>query len=111
MKDLFGNRIDILGRRLSPKEARREVLGENRHRGRLGEENVKMGLQLRGYEVERSPKGKDFIVRKRDFLSGRVISTKHIEVKTGGAKLSKLQQSTKRKKSNYQVIRNEPLWI
>ncbi len=111
MISLFEGRTDFFGNKLSKKQFKKEILNENKWKGKMAEENVKMRLQLQSYETERSPRGKDFIARKRDIF-GRVIQTKYIEVKSGNvAKLSKLQQQTKSKKSNYQVIRDDPLWI
>ncbi|MFH0954607.1 MAG: hypothetical protein V1777_00690 [Candidatus Micrarchaeota archaeon] len=69
-----------------------------------------MRYQIKGYDVERTPHGKDFVVRKRSVWTGRVIETKHIEVKTGGAKLSKLQRKMKKEKSNYRVERTNPIF-
>jgi len=101
---------DFLGNKVPKKEIQRAVIDENRRKGRMGEENVKMKFQMRGYDVERSPRGKDFIARKRDIFTGRVTETKHIEVKTGKAKLSRLQEKTRKNTSNYQVVRDDPLF-
>lgn len=65
---------------------------------------------LRGVEVERTGHGHDYIERKRNLWTGRVTSTKYVEVKTGNARLSKLQKKTKKKKKgNYVVVREQPL--
>ena len=45
--------------------------------------------------------------RKCDLWTGRVTRTEHVEVKSGKARLSKLQKKT-RKKNNYVVKRIEP---
>ncbi|MDG7015826.1 MAG: hypothetical protein JRM82_00440 [Nitrososphaerota archaeon] len=66
--------------------------------------------RLGGYEVERTGRGSDYIRRKRDLWTGRVVRTEHVEVKSGHAKLSPLQQKTRKKKrSNYVVKRRDPL--
>ena len=111
-RDIFGRLIreDMFGRKISKKQIKREVIADNRRRGKIAEDSVKMKLQLGGYEVERSPHGRDFIARKRDLFTGRITQTKHIEVKSGKAKLSKLQEKTKKNKSNYKVIREDPLF-
>lgn len=112
MRDIFGNilKTDIFGRRISKKQQKKEVLAENRTKGKAAEEAYVMGATLRGAQVERSPHGRDFIERQTDMFTGKVTRTTHIEVKSGHAKLSKLQQKTKRKTSNYKVIRQDTLW-
>ena len=107
LRDIFRKLIktDLLGRKLSKKEIKREVIRENRRNGRLAEENYKMRTRLRGYEVERTGRGHDFKIRRRDPLTGKVTYSGLREIKSGNAKLSKLQRKTKKKKSNYKVIR------
>ena len=110
MRDIFGNvmRTDIFGRRISKKQIKREVLAENRMRGKAAEDSYRMSATLRGAEVERSPRGRDFIERQRDPWSGRVTKTTHVEVKSSStAPLSKLQQRTKRNRPNYKVVRQQ----
>ncbi len=110
-RDFFGNivRTDMFGKKISKKQIKRETIAENKVRGRAGEEQVRSSYSFRGYEVERTPRGKDFTVRKRNPFTGRVTETKHIEVKTGKSKLSKLQEKTK-KKGNYKVERVDPMF-
>lgn len=81
----------------------------NRRKGKTAEEIVKWRYLIMGYDVERTGRGHDFRVRKRDLFTARVIDSKYIEVKSGNAKLSKLQQEMKRKKRNYKVERVDPL--
>lgn len=65
----------------------------------MGEDLVAMKYAMSGYEVDRThPRGADMTVRRRDMFTGRVISTKRIEVKTGSSKLSPLQRKVKKKK-------------
>ena len=61
---------------------------------------VAMKYAMSGYEVDRThPRGADMTVRKRDLFTGRVTSTRRIEVKTGPrARLSPLQRKVKKKK-------------
>lgn len=101
---------DIFGRKKSKKQRKREILAENRAKGRAGEDIVRMKYALQGYEVERTAKGSDFRVRRRDLFTGRVVERKVVEVKTGKAGLSKLQKKTKKRKKRYKVERVEPLF-
>jgi hypothetical protein len=53
---------------------------------------------MRGAEVERSPRGHDFIERERNPFTGRVTRTTHVEVKSSStAPLSKLQKKNQKK--------------
>jgi hypothetical protein len=110
-RDFFGKLIktDIFGKKIPKKQLKREVLAENRKRGKAAEDNYRMAATLRGKDLERSPRGRDFIERDRDFWTGKVKRTTHVEVKSSGiAPLSDLQKKTKRKKSNYKVVRIDP---
>lgn len=112
MRDIFGRIIktDLFGRKIPEKQIKREVLEENRRNGKAAEDSYRMRAQLAGYEVERTGRGHDFRVRKRDLFTGKVVYSGVREVKSGNAKLSKLQRKTKKNKSNYKVIReNNPL--
>lgn len=108
MNSIFGN-YNFLGRKKSKKQRKRELLKDNIAQGKIGEDLAELKYTLSGYEVERTGKGHDFRVRKRDIF-GRVVESKVIEVKTGKSKLSKLQKKTKRRKSNYKVERVDPLF-
>ena len=105
-RDIFGRlvRTDIVGRRIPTRQLRREVLAENRRKGRAAEDAFRMRAALAGYEVERTGRGSDFRVRKRDLLRGRVTSTGLVEVKSGHARLSMLQRRAKSRQSNYKVM-------
>lgn len=93
---IFGvPRTDAFGRKRSTKAIKRDVIAQNRRRGRDGEEVAKMQLAMQGYEVERTGRGSDFRARRRDVFTGRVVESKLVEVKTGNAKLSRLQRKTK----------------
>ncbi len=110
-RDFFGKLIktDIFGSKIPKKQLKREVLAENRKHGKAAEDNYRMGARLRGKDVERSPHGRDFIEREKDFWTGKVKRTTHVEVKSSrSAPLSDLQKKTKRNKSNYKVVRIDP---
>jgi hypothetical protein len=101
--DMFA---DILGKKRSKKQVKRDVLAKNRRVGKDAEEAFRLSAFSRGEETERSPHGRDFIVRKRNPITGRVERTTHVEVKSSStAPLSKLQKKTKKKKSNYKIVR------
>jgi len=97
-------------RQTSKKERKRVIIRDNQRKGRAAEDAVRMDYILRGYEVKRTGKGHDFRVRKRDLFTGKVVESKVVEVKSGKSNLSKLQQKTKKKKSNYKVERVEPFF-
>ncbi|QQG39083.1 MAG: hypothetical protein HYS32_01330 [Candidatus Woesearchaeota archaeon] len=112
-RDIFGNLIKRdpwTGKKIPKKRIKKEVIAENRRKGQAAEDAYKMRAQLEGYEVERTGRGHDFRVRKRNLLTGRVTYSGVREIKSGNAKLSKLQQKTKKKKSNYKVVREEPMF-
>ena len=88
---------DIFGRKITKKQIKREVIDENRRKGKAAEDSYVMKARLSGYEVERTGKGHDFRVRKRDPFTGKVTYSGVREIKSGNAKLSKLQQRTKKK--------------
>jgi len=110
-RDLAGRLIhtDVFGRKIPRRQLKREVLSENRERGRVAEENYRTRMELSGYEVERTGKGHDFRVRKRNPFTGKVEYTGLREIKSSRtAPISKLQKKTMKKKANYKVIRERP---
>ena|SRR3989338_9234809 len=114
MRDIFGNiikRDPWTGKKISKKQIKKDVINENRRQGKAAEDAYVMRAQLAGFEVERTGRGHDFRVRKRDHLTGNVTYSGLREIKSGKAKLSKLQKKTKKKKSNYKIIRQDlGLW-
>ena len=99
---------DVFGVPESEDERRRRISRRNRRKGAAGEEIVRMNYGLRGYEWIPTGRGSDGYVVKRDLL-GRVIDSRHIEVKTGGSQLSELQEETKRRNmGHYTVERLDP---
>ena len=90
------------------KQRRKEIIRENKRRGKAAEDLAMSRDSLMGYEVERSGRGHDYIRRDRDIFTGRVRKTEYVEVKSGNAKLSPLQQKTKKKKgSRYKTVRED----
>jgi hypothetical protein len=101
--------MNLFGGRKSKKQIRRENLAANRRRGDAAQDAYKFSAEMRGLEVVRTGRGSDYRVRDRDFWTGRVKSSKLVEVKSGKAKLSKLQRKTKRKHpGHYTVVRENP---
>lgn len=93
----------------SKKQRMKDQIRDNYRKGKVGEDQVRMRYAIMGYEVERTGRGSDFRVRKRDF-TGRVRESRLVEVKTGRSDLSDLQRKTK-KKGNYKVERVDPWWF
>jgi len=91
------------------KRTKSEVIRDNVRKGRAAEENVRTRYEMDGYKVKRTGIGHDFKVSKTNIFTGKK-TTKYIEVKSGKAKLSRLQKRTKRKSKNYVVERDEPLF-
>lgn len=112
MRDAFGNLIktDLSGRKISKKRLKKQVLAENIAKGKAAEDSYRLRAQLAGYEVERTDgRGHDFRVRKRDIVTGKVKYSGLREIKSSNtAPVTALQKKTKRKKSNYKVIRENP---
>lgn len=98
-----------LGKKPTKKQKKREQLEKNKRQGRIGEAQAINRHILAGYEVEKKHTGEDFVARKRNMFTGKVTKTKHVEVKTGNARLSK-RQKEKKKKGNYKVERTEPFY-
>lgn len=107
VRDFLGRIIktDIMGNKIPKKEIKKDIIAENREKGRIGENSARFKLAFHGYEdIKRSPKGRDFIATKTDLLTGKK-KTIHVEVKTGKAKLSPLQRKEKSRTKNYVVMR------
>lgn len=99
--------IFMFGQKISKKEIARQRLFENKNTGMRGEETAMMQYDLRGEDVERTGRGSDFRITRRN-LFGEVKERYLEEEKTGNAKLSKLQKETKKKNKNYKVNRVKP---
>jgi len=98
----------------SSKKEQRGRLEENRKNGERAEKEAKLRWNLDGYTMERSSTGEDFIARKKEYLLfGKIVETKHVEVKYGDSPLSEEQEKLKKRKSNYVVDRytEDNLWF
>lgn len=96
----------MFGEKISKKEIAQQRLLENKNTGRRGEETAMIQHDLRGEDLERTGRGSDFRVTRRN-LFGEIKERYLEEVKTGKSKTSKLQNET-RKKGNYKVRRVKP---
>ena len=69
-RDIWGKivKTDMFGKKYSKKQIKKDVLVENRRKGKAAEDAFRMSAMLRGEEVERAPRGRDFIVRKNIHL-------------------------------------------
>ena len=89
------------------KKSRKQVNRENQEQGREGERKIREKYEFSGGKVTRTGKGHDFKVVTKDWFGNK--TTKHIEVKTGNSKLSKLQKKKQsRLGDKYVVERLEP---
>jgi hypothetical protein len=73
------------------------TLQGNKFRGRMAEEQTRMGYALSGHDVRKVHKGADFVCQKRDLWGNPVGKPFKVEVKTGGSRLSEAQQKEKRR--------------
>ncbi|MGD6934355.1 MAG: hypothetical protein ACQCN5_09130 [Candidatus Bathyarchaeia archaeon] len=100
----------LLGGKRTKKQVKRDILEENKRRGKAAEDLFVLNQTLKGREVIRTGKGHDFRVRDRNLLTGRVVRSELHEVKSSKtAPLSKLQEST-RKKKRVKVDRIDPFF-
>jgi hypothetical protein len=93
------------------KQKKQDTIRKNYRKGKAAEEQAMMRDNFQGYETERTGRGHDYRRRKRDPWTGRVTKSEVVEVKSGKAKLSPLQKKTKKKKSNYRVVREDPYYF
>ena len=93
------------------KQRKRATIQTNRRRGKAAEDQAMMRDRMIGYEVERTGRGHDYRRRQRDPWTGRVTRSEVVEVKSGNAQLSPLQKKTKKKSSNYRVVREDPFFF
>ena len=94
----------IFGKK-SSKERKREVLEENKRKGKAAEDRYVFEETMKGREVERTGRGSDFRVRERDPWTGRVKSSRLKEVKSSStAPVSRLQKKGV-KKGRVSVVR------
>lgn len=84
---------------------KRMTLAVNVTKGRIGEASYETGRRAQGYTVKRKAHGSDYEEQYNPII-GRKGRGRLVEIKTGGANLSNLQQKTKeRNRRNYRVIR------
>jgi hypothetical protein len=97
---------DILGRRKSKRQRRRETLAGNAQAGRLVQNLTEMSYRMQGYATEGRRTGCDFEAKRRNPLTGRT-EHYHVEVKSSPtAPMRELQKRMRRKKGkNYRVER------
>jgi len=80
------------------KQRKAEQLRKNKIKGRAGEFEAKVMYNLKGFDMERSPIGKDYLAKRKNPLDpAQIMETRNVEVKTGKAKHSRRQNETKRK--------------
>lgn len=80
---------------ISKKERKRRVLDKNVRRGKAGERQVvATDSLLFSWSSKRTGRGSDYLQERRSILTGKK-QKRLVEVKTGNAKLSKLQKKTK----------------
>lgn len=70
---------------------KRRILEENKNQGDWGELYGDDQLIIQGYEIERTGKGSDRRIVKRD-VWGNIVEAKLIDHKTGDAELSEYQK-------------------
>lgn len=105
MSSRYGSVFDF-GDTESDEERRERILRENRKKGKAAEEIIEQRYALRGYDVERTGRGHDYLVTRRDPFTGRIIDRAYIEVKYGDSSLSDLQwESSQEHKGHYRVER------
>lgn len=80
-------------------------LALNKMKGKFEENLSAAGWASKGYDVKRTGRGSDFEVTKKNFFTGKVEDKRLVEVKSGKAKLSKLQKKTQKSTKNYTVDR------
>jgi hypothetical protein len=91
---------------LSGKDKKRAKLAMNKYQGNSAEAYYQITAPARGTRLERKPHGRDYDEWDTDILGRKKGKKRFIEIKTGNAKLSKLQKKTMRKhKKRYSVMR------
>ena len=82
------------------------MLSESQRKGKAAEEIIKLRYEILGYEVERTGRGHDYLVTKRNPFTGKIIDRKYIEVKYGDSPLSELQwESSREHRGHYKIER------
>lgn len=109
-KDIWGNLIktDIYGNKISKKSLKRQVIAENRRKGKEAEEGAKFSASLQGIDYVRTGRGHDYKAYKKDMLTGKKTFLGYREIKSSStAPLSKLQKEKKKQmRGKYKVVRH-----
>lgn len=106
----LGNKVYNIWKKPSKKVRKRRQLEENIRKGRSGERQAELELNLQGWNLRKTGRGSDYEGTRYNWVTGRT-EKKHFEIKTGGARLSKLQKKTKKKKKGrYKEYRTEPFF-
>ncbi len=87
------------------KARKRLTLGMNQTRGAMAEQGYVARRTLQGYDVRRTGQGSDYSEQKVNWLTGRKSPKSLVEVKSGDAHLSELQERTKKRTRNYREER------
>ena len=90
--------FDIFG------QSRRSINRQNQEQGREGERMVRAKYEFAGYKVQRTGRGHDFKITKRDPFTGKTTKPEYHEVKTGNSPLSPLQKKKKRQMGKRYVV-------
>jgi len=98
-------RRDFFDREVPLDEYRREIMANNRRKGRSAEYSAQMDHILNGEFVERTGRGSDYRVSRYDLLTGRRTHLYDEEVKSGRSPLSPLQRETQRRMGNKYRVR------
>ena len=89
------------------KAKKRSTLKVNKAKGSMAEKVFEGTERMKGNDVQRIHHGGDYIVTKRDMLTGKSKGKTVHEIKTGNSPLSPLQKKTKKKMgSKYKVERS-----
>ena len=98
-----------MGRKISARKIKRDNLFENKRKGAAGQRITQTKFEIQGYQMRRAPKGRDFVGKRYNILTGKVEEV-HVESKTGKSRLSSLQKKTRKNLSGrYLIDRNDPI--
>lgn len=84
---------------------KRERFELNKMQGLIAEGTYVITQREQFSSVKRAPIGSDYVVQRINPLTGRKGPKTLVEIKSGGAKLSKLQKKTRKKSKRYEVVR------
>ena len=90
-------------RKPTKKELKKNQIRNNAEQGKSGEQKVVSKWQMNGWEMRRTGIGHDYIASKRNPRTGKM-EYYYVEIKTGNAKLSPLQEEAKKKYGSRYVV-------